>query len=41
MNAIEARAFGLVDEILGDTEGIVTLQSPSVGFLLQGANGKD
>ena len=41
MNAIGARAFGLVDEILGDTEGIVTLQSPSVGFLLQGANGKD
>ncbi len=36
MNALEARAFGLVDEILGDTEDVVSLQRPAVEVHLQG-----
>ena len=40
MNAPEARAFGLVDDILGDTEDVVSLQRPAVEVHLQGGNGK-
>lgn len=37
MNAIEARAFGLVDQILGHTEDIVLLQRPALEVRLQSA----
>ncbi len=35
MNAIEAKEYGLVDEILGDTEDVIMLQRPEVRFQLQ------
>ena len=41
MNALEARAFGLVDEILGDTEDVVSLQRPAVEVHLLGGNGRE
>lgn len=38
MNAIEAQAFGLVDQILGDTEDVVLLQRAAVEVRLDGKN---
>ena len=39
MNAPEALAFGLMDEILGDTDDVIMLQRPEVRVALQGGNG--
>jgi ATP-dependent Clp protease protease subunit len=35
MNSLEAKAYGLVDEVLGDTSNLITLENfkPRVGFL--------
>ncbi|MCB0560051.1 MAG: ATP-dependent Clp protease proteolytic subunit [Lewinellaceae bacterium] len=41
MNALEAQSFGLVDQILGDTEGVVSLLRPELRVHLQGANGQE
>lgn len=41
MNALDAQSFGLVDQILGDTEGVVSLLRPELRVHLQGANGQE